>query len=89
MQDLDLQKELTFDEVKHFFSKCDEYEVSKCDERGTFKITLKVTKLVDYDKRMNPKYTYHNIAISAHKPTIQTLIRDIESLGYLKHLQCS
>ena len=88
MQNLDLQKELTFEEVKHFFSKCDEYEISKHDEHGTLKINLKCTKSVEYDNEMKPTYIYHNIYTLVYQPTIQTLIRDIQSLGYRKHLEC-
>lgn len=88
MQNLDLQKELTFEEVNHFFSKCSEYEISRHDEYGTIKINLKCLKQVDYDKDMNPQYTYHNISTLVYEPTIQTLIRDIENLGYRKHSEC-
>jgi sporulation-control protein spo0M len=87
MQNLDLQKELTFEEVKHFFSKCDEYEVSQYDEHGAFKITLKVTMSVDYIG-VKPTYTYCSIATLVYEPTIQKLINAIEMLGYRAHLEC-
>lgn len=85
IENLDLQKELSFEEVKHFFSKCDEYEISKHDDKGTFKISLKVLKDVDYGSEVNaePIITYENISTLVYKPSIQTLIRDIHKLGGL------
>jgi hypothetical protein len=92
---LDLKKELTFEEVKHFFSQTAEYEVSEHDEHGTIKINLKVTSKVEYERDADgfmktplvPNYEYVNIDTLVYKPTLQTLIRDIASLGYRNHLE--
>lgn len=80
MENLDLQKELSFEEVKHFFSKCDEFEISKHDDKGTFKINLKVEKEVSY-RNIEPIISYHNYSTLIYKPTIQKLIRSILKLG--------
>lgn len=79
---------MAFEEVEHFFSECGEFEITKHDEVGTLKINLKCTKSVDYDDNMEPAYNYHDIYTLVYKPTIQTLIRTIENLGYRKHIEC-
>lgn len=69
----DLQKELSFEEVVHFFSQTNEFSVEKADEHGSIKLTLKCLD--------------EKIDTIMYKPTFQTLIRDIQSLGYRKHLE--
>jgi hypothetical protein len=83
MENLDLQKELSFEEVKHFFSKCGEFEISKHDDKGTFKINLKVEKEVNYSSDVNVELiiSNHNYSTLIYKPTIQKLIRAILKLG--------
>lgn len=68
LTDLDLKRVLSFEEVKHFFSKCNEYDVTKHDDFGNIKISM-------------PNYGLKTII---YEPTMQTLIRDIYGLGYLR-----
>lgn len=84
---LDLQKELTLEEIQHLFSKTDELTATQADEN--IKLNLRVTTKVEYlgPGISNPKYTYQDIDTLIYQPTIQTLIRDLMSLGYRKHLE--
>jgi len=82
MGKLDLQKELSFEEVEHFFSMCGEYTVTKNDSHGTIKIELKKTDTVDYDSNLKPSYTYKYTSLLIYHPTYQTLIRQIHTLGW-------
>jgi len=85
MNNLDLQKELSFEEVQRFFSKCSEYEVSKNDD-NTIKLNLKFLKSVTYNPTTKEHtHEYHNIDTLLYRPTLQTLIRDINGLGYRSH----
>ena len=67
---MDVQKELSLEEVENFFSICGEYKVEKLNDSGSIKLSY--TNGIDgeiYTKLM-------------YKPSIQTLIRDINSLGW-------
>jgi len=82
MEKLDLQKELSFEEVEHFFSDCGEYTVTRNDSNGTLKIEFGKTDTVEYDSNLKPSYTYKYTSILTYKPTYQTLIRNIHILGW-------
>ena len=69
MKNFDLQAELTEEELRHFFSKTDEYKVEKIKE-STYKINYEAFNGIQ--ERI------------IYKPTIQTLIRDIASAAYLE-----
>lgn len=88
IEDLELQEELTFEEVKHFFSYTQEYVVTQ-EPKGVIKISLAVTKEVRFPNGLDgePEYDYIHLDSLILRPTIQTLIRNIESLGYRKHLE--
>jgi len=88
IENLQLQKELSFEEVKHFFSYTDEYIVTQ-EPKGVIKISLAVTKEVRFPNGLDsePEYDYVHLDTLILRPTIQTLIRQIESLGYRKHLE--
>lgn len=90
MLNLDTQRLLSFEEVKHFFKDCNEFEITKEGTDGTIRINLKVTDTVDYEKDsrgniimpLKPRYTYKNYDTLVYQITVQTLIRHIVSLAY-------
>jgi hypothetical protein len=70
LKELDLKRELSFEEIKYFLSETEEFEVSKYDE-DTIKIALIFGGDIITD-------------ILMYKPTLQRLIRNLVSLGYDK-----
>lgn len=88
MVKLNLLREMSFEEVKHFFSETDEYEVLRHGNPNTVKIRLRCVKSVTYNNRLEPTYIYHYIEMLVYRPTIQQLIRIIGSAGYSKHAEC-
>lgn len=85
MNTLELQKELTFEEVKHFFSKCNEYIIE--ESGNNIKITLQITKDVTYDENFEPIFKYEYVDNLVYKPCYQTLIRTINNLASLANLK--
>lgn len=86
IENLELQKELSFEEVEHFFSFTKEFTVTKDPANGCVKIQLAVLKEVKFPNGIDnePEYDYINLDTLIFRPTIQTLIRAIENLGYRK-----
>lgn len=69
-ENLDLEKDLSFEEVKHFFSKTGEFRVIDM-KNDTMQIVC--------------ENDLNQIKVTLYKPTYQTLIRDIFSLGWRQH----
>jgi hypothetical protein len=63
MNNLDIKKAMTLEEVKNFFSGCGEYKVEKADEYGLMEITY---------TNFGKKYS-----ILAYVPNVPSLIRTI------------
>ena len=80
---LDIDKELTFEEIKHLLSKTDEFSIKKQPNK-ILKLTLKCTVSVGRSGN-KPIYEYAYLDTLIYKPTLQTLIRDISGLGWRKH----
>lgn len=70
---LDVKKEMTFEEVKNFFSNTEEFTVKDISGMGpVFKLTLTDS---------GPDYS-HRCSTLMTKATIQLLIREIKKLTY-------
>ena len=81
---LDLQKTLTLEEIQHLFSMTDELSAKQVEEN--IEVSLRVTTKVEYQEAFKPIYTYEYIKALTYQPTLQTLIRQLISLGYRNHI---
>lgn len=80
MQNIDPLKILTYEEVKSFFSACEEYEVENMN--GCIKIKLKCIDNIECCTDGKQVYTYYYISLAVFEPTFQTLIRTITKLAH-------
>ena len=78
-------KQLTFEEVKQFFLKNEDYTVTpyKDNMPETMVITYKWLHAIEYVDGHEIK-TYDSFLQTIHNPTIQTLIDAIKSLSHMK-----
>jgi hypothetical protein len=87
LENLELQKELSFEELTHFFEMTAEYTVKKHETmESTYVLSLEVTDVV---KLVNDEIVTESVFLTTniYKPTMQRLIRNIGSLGYRKHCE--
>lgn len=75
--ELDVKEEMTFEEVKNFFSATEEYTIEDMPEEKRHQPVFKIT-LTDYGR----KGTYKCSTLVALPTTIQLLIRKIKQLSY-------
>ena len=85
MNPFDLTRELSFEEVKQFFLKNEDYTVTpyKDNMPKTMVVTYKWLHAIEYADDREIK-TYDSSSQTIHNPTIQTLIDAIESLSHMK-----
>ena len=85
MNPFDLTRELSFEEVKQFFSQNEEFIITpyKDNMPETMVITYKWLHAIEYVDGHEIK-TYDSFLQTIHNPTIQTLIDAIKSLSYMK-----
>lgn len=85
MNPFDLTRELSFEEVKQFFSKNSQYTVTLNEVNNPKCVVITLKWLQNFEVVDKKEiYTYDSVSNTVYKPTIQSLITAIQSLGFIK-----